>query len=82
MSVIVLVGTSKGLVILRSRSDRDQWQASSLLNKGWIITASTRDERGRYYLGVTHDVWGAAILASDDLETWEQLESAPRYAEG
>jgi photosystem II stability/assembly factor-like uncharacterized protein len=28
---------------------------------------------------VTHDVWGAAVLASDDLEHWEQLESAPRY---
>lgn len=79
MGVAVLVGTAKGAVLLRSEGDRRGWERSPLLHKGWLVTAATRDARGRTYVGVTHDVWGAVILVSDDLESWEQLEAAPRY---
>jgi hypothetical protein len=78
MGVAVIVGTQKGAVILSSE-DRRRWETSPLLLKGWLVTAATRDTAGRTYLGVTHDVWGAAVMASDDLESWEQLEGAPRY---
>jgi hypothetical protein len=30
-------------------------------------------------VAVTGDVFGPAILASDDGKSWEQLENAPRY---
>ena len=81
MGVAVIVGTAKGAVVLTSE-DRKTWERSPLLLKGWIVTAATRDEGGRTVLGVTHDVWGAAVMASHDLEHWEQLEGSPRYAAG
>lgn len=79
MAATVLAGTQKGALVLRSDATRSRWERSPLLLKGWLVTAFTRDESGRFYAGVAHDVWGAAVMASDDLETWEQLESAPRY---
>ncbi len=81
MGVAVVVGTQKGVVILSSQ-DRRSWETSPLLLKGWLVTAAARDEAGRNYLAVTHDVWGATVMASDDLENWEQLEGAPRYPAG
>ena len=81
MGVAVVVGTAKGAIILSS-GDRKSWEVSPLLLKGWIVTAATRDEAGRTYLAVTHDVWGACVMASDDLDSWEQLPGSPRYAAG
>ncbi len=81
MGVAVIVGTAKGAIILSS-ADRKRWDVSPLLLKGWIVTAATRDEAGRTYLAVTHDVWGACVMASDDLESWEQLPGSPRYTAG
>ena len=81
MGTTVLVGTQKGALLLRSDGARQQWSSSGLQLKGWLVTAFTRDTAGRSYAAVTHDVWGSVVMASDDLETWEQLESAPRYAE-
>ena len=82
MGVEVVVGTQKGAVFLRSDDARERWDVSPLSLPGWLVTAATRDAGGRTYLGVTHDVWGAAVMVSDDLERWEQVDSAPRYAEG
>ena len=82
MDTIVLVGTAKGATILRSDGERAQWRGDGLQLKGWLVTAATRDAAGRYYAAVTHDVYGAAVMASDDLETWEQLAGAPRYEPG
>jgi photosystem II stability/assembly factor-like uncharacterized protein len=79
MATSLLVGTQKGALILRSDDSRQQWSGGGLRLKGWLVTAFTRDASGRTYAAVTHDVWGAVLLASDDLEHWQQLESAPRY---
>ena len=80
MGVDLLVGTQKGALILRSDSLDGGWRHEPLRLKGWLVTSFARDAAGRTYAGVTHDVWGACVMASDDLETWEQLEGAPRYA--
>jgi hypothetical protein len=80
MSVALVVGTKKGAAILKS-SDRKTWSQDFAL-KGWAVTASARDDKGRVYVAVTHDVYGPSLLASDDLESWQQLEGAPRYAPG
>jgi hypothetical protein len=82
MGVVVVVGTAKGAALLRAGAGRDAWSVEALLHKGWLVTAAARDAAGRTYLGVTSDVYGASILASDDLVSWRQLESAPRYAAG
>jgi len=79
MNATVLVGTQKGALVLRSDESRARWQRSPLLLKGWLVTSFAQDVSGRTYAGVTHDVWGATVMASDDLENWTQLEGAPRY---
>ena len=81
MSTTLLVGTQKGALVLRSDDARRHWSAGRLQLKGWLVTAFAQDETGLTYAAVTHDVWGAVIMASHDLEAWEQLESAPRYLE-
>ena len=80
MTVSLIVGTAKGAAVARSDAKRERWQVDALAVKGWIVTAATRDAGGRYYLGVASEVYGAAIVASDDLKTFEQLDAAPRYA--
>ena len=82
MSVVLCVGTAKGAVFLRSDAAREHWEVSALQFKGWIVTAAARDSTGRTYVAVGNAVYGAAVLVSDDLESWEQLESAPRYEAG
>lgn len=80
MGVNLIVGTAKGAAVARSDEKRERWEVDPLAVKGWIVTAATRDAGGRYYLGVTSDVYGAVIVASDDLKTFTQLDTAPRYA--
>jgi hypothetical protein len=82
MGVVVIVGTDKGGVLIRSDEAREQWDPGELSFRGWRVTAATRDPGGRTYLAVALESFGCAILASDDLESWEQLEAAPRYEPG
>ena len=90
MGIVLLVGTRKGAVVLRSTGDRQSWEVGPLTLRGWKVTAFTRDPGGRYYAAVTHDVYGSAILVHDELGTaghagaegWRQLENAPRYEKG
>jgi len=79
MSVILVVGTAKGMVIYRTDDRRQDWASNGLELNGWTITAATRDKDGRTYVGVTHDVYGAVIIVSDDLKSWRQIENGPRY---
>jgi photosystem II stability/assembly factor-like uncharacterized protein len=80
MSVALVVGTKKGAAILTSQ-DRRNWKQDFAL-KGWAVTASVRDDQGRVYAAVAHDVYGPTVFASDDLKDWKQLDAAPRYAPG
>src|ERR1043165_853082 len=77
MGVAVIVGTAKGAAVLKSK-DRNRWDEEFVL-RGWPVTASARDERGRTYIAVNSPNFGVALFASDDLADWKQLESAPRY---
>ncbi|MBV9330734.1 MAG: exo-alpha-sialidase, partial [Alphaproteobacteria bacterium] len=78
MSVAIIVGTQKGAAVMKS-ADRKTWTEEFVL-RGWPVTASARDDRGRVYLAVTSPNYGVAIFVSDDLENWSQMDSAPRYA--
>jgi photosystem II stability/assembly factor-like uncharacterized protein len=79
MGVVTIVGTDKGAVILRSNDARERWEISDLLFRGWVVTSATRDAGGRYYVGATHEVYGAVVMLSDDLSSWRQIEKGPRY---
>jgi photosystem II stability/assembly factor-like uncharacterized protein len=81
MGVVLIVGTKKGSAILVSDKGRTAWTQSFGL-KGWSVTASARDDTGRFYAAIASDVYGAALMASDDLDEWRQMESAPRYKSG
>jgi hypothetical protein len=82
MSIAILVGTAKGAAILRSDESRRVWSTEALALAGWKVTAAARDARGRYYVAIAADTYGAAIMVSDDLRSFRQLPSAPRYAPG
>jgi len=77
MSVAVVVGTPKGAAILRSK-DGKSWSEEFVM-RGWPVTASARDDKGRTYAAVNSPNYGVALFASDDLKTWSQLPAAPRY---
>ncbi|MEZ4501713.1 MAG: exo-alpha-sialidase [Dehalococcoidia bacterium] len=82
MGVSVIVGTSKGMAVARSDEARERWDVEALQLPGWAVTAATRDSSGRTYIGVASDIYGAAVMSSDDLTTWTQCDGAPRYEEG
>lgn len=77
MSVSLLVGTPKGAAVLTS-ADRKSWKEEFVL-RGWPVTASVRDDKGRVYAAVNSPNYGVALFVSDDLKDWKQLASAPRY---
>ncbi len=79
MTVAVIVGTDKGAAIMRSDAARERWEVDALQLPGWKVTATTRDAQGRFYVAVASVVYGAAIVVSDDLKTWRQLEHPPQY---
>jgi hypothetical protein len=81
MGVSLIVGTKKGAAIFVSDAARDAWTQRFCL-KGWSVTASARDSDGRFYAAIASDVYGATIMASDDLHQWRQLDGAPRYKPG
>jgi hypothetical protein len=80
MTTVLIAGTKKGAAIFKS-DDRRKWSSDFVL-KGWHVTASARDDKGRYYVAIASDVFGPAIMVSDDLKEWTQLEAAPRFAPG
>lgn len=77
MSVALIVGTPKGAAVLQSK-DGKSWSEDFVL-RGWPVTASARDDKGRYYAAVNSPNFGVALFTSDNLKDWKQLESAPRY---
>lgn len=77
MSVSLVVGTPKGAAVLTS-NDRSNWKEQFML-RGWPVTASVRDDRGRVYAAVNSPNYGVALFTSDDYEKWTQLPAAPRY---
>jgi photosystem II stability/assembly factor-like uncharacterized protein len=80
MGVLVVVGTQKGALLLRADDARERFAHDGLSLTGWLVTAAASDASGRLYVGVTHDVWGTAVMASDDGgRSFEQLPGELRY---
>jgi len=80
MKIDVLCGTAKGAFRFRS-TDRRTWSIDGPLFKGWKVTAFARLPTGEALLATAHEVYGAAIHKSRDLESWRQVERPPRFTE-
>lgn len=83
MSVVLLVGTKRGLFVFRSDAARQQWQSSGPHLIGREVYHAMRDARdGTMWAATDHVVWGAHLhISRDSGETWELLESAPHYSD-
>lgn len=81
MPTTLAIGTRKGLCLLHQEKEGGGFEPRFDL-KGWVVSATTRDERGRHYAAITSDAYGAAVHYSDDLRTWTQCLGAPRYTPG
>ncbi|MFZ7090138.1 exo-alpha-sialidase [Primorskyibacter sp. 2E233] len=71
-AVTVLVGTTKGLFLLRSDADRQSWRTSGPMCGGWGINHALGDpETGQIWAAGGGNFFGAGVWRSeDDGETW------------
>ena len=72
--VLALVGTRKGLFLLRGDDDRRGWLADGPLLAGWAVYHATVDPRdGAFYAATNHIVYGPTVQRSaDGGKTWER----------
>ena len=78
----VLVGTKKGLFVLRGRRG-EPLDVAARIFAGEAVEYAMRDPRtGRYYASVTNGQFGPRLfLAEDPTGEWDQADG-PRFAEG
>jgi photosystem II stability/assembly factor-like uncharacterized protein len=74
MEVLALVGTRKGLFLLRSDQARSSWRLEGPLLDGWSIYHAILDERdGTIYAAANHVSFGATVQRSADCgTTWKR----------
>ncbi len=78
--VILLVGTMKGLFLLRSNGNRADWDVGGPYFPGRSVYAAAYDGRAgrrRIWAGGLSEHWGPGISSSDDFgASWQSPESA------
>ena len=81
MSVMLMVGTKRGLFTLRSNAERAAWVVSGPQLVGREVFHALIDPRDQtMWAASNHPVWGAHLHTSRDYgESWELLEAAPHY---
>ena len=74
IAVLALVGTRKGLFLLRGDDDRRGWRMDGPLLDGWGVYHATVDARdGTFYAAANHIVYGPTVQRSvDGGTTWER----------
>jgi len=74
IGVLALVGTRKGLFMLRGDDARRTWQAEDPLLNGWGVFHARVDARdGTVYAAANHLVYGPTVQrSSDGGKTWER----------
>ncbi len=81
MTVLLAIGTGKGLFLARSADDRRNWQVSGPhfpMTAVYSFAIDTRRRPTRLLAGVTSSHFGPSVATSDDLgETWDEPEHAP-----
>jgi photosystem II stability/assembly factor-like uncharacterized protein len=76
VTVVVLVGTRKGLFVLESDDARHRWELAGPLLEGWSVYHAILDGRdGLVHACTNHEVYGATVHRSADLgKSWERAE--------
>jgi len=83
MSVLVAVGTNKGVFLYQSDAARKSWEMTGSHLAGWDVYSIHRDSTGRIYAGTSHYVYGPTFRVTDDGgKNWQQFEARPAYPEG
>lgn len=80
--VVLLVGTRKGLFVVRSDAARQAWQVEGPHLAGYEIQRAFLDRRvrGAGYALAEHPVWGRHVYrTTDDGRSWEPLREIPRH---
>ena len=78
----LLVGTKKGLVVLRGEPG-GPFEVAARAFPGEVVEFATRDPRsGRYFAGVTHGQFGPHLFFADDPQlTRHLLDTACDFAD-
>jgi len=81
MTVLLAIGTGKGLFLARSDDDRKSWQLSGphyQMIDFYSVAIDRRRGTPRLLAGATSSHWGPTLAVSDDLgESWREPEQAP-----
>ena len=74
VGVLALVGTRKGLFVLKADDDRREWRVEGPLLDGWGVYHAIVDARdGTFYAAANHVVYGPTVQRSaDDGKTWRR----------
>ena len=74
MGVLALVGTRKGLFLLRAEDERNGWQVEGPLLDAWGVYHAIVDERdGTFYAAANHTTYGPTVQRSiDGGKTWRR----------
>ena len=78
MTVLLMIGTRKGLWIARSEDDRRSWQVGEphfLMQEIPACAIDTRGESPRLLVGARSEHWGPSVFHSDDYgASWQEPE--------
>jgi hypothetical protein len=81
MTVLLAIGTEKGLFLATSDDDRKSWEVSGPHHQMTGVYSVAIDKRGgrpRLLAGMAASHWGPTLTTSDDLgATWHEPEQAP-----
>ena len=74
MAPAILVGTRKGLFVLKGDETRRKWELEGPHLSGWDVFHAMKHD-GSMYAAANHGVYGATVQRSDDGgKTWERSE--------
>lgn len=78
-SQLLMVGTMKGAFLLRSNSDRKNWEVGGPYFPGRAIYAlayDNRKDRNRFWAAVNSSYWGSYLSATDDFgRNWTEPDA-------
>jgi hypothetical protein len=81
VTVLLLIGTAKGLFVARSDEHRKSWEIGPVqfpMTGVYSVGVDPRGATPRLLAGVTSSHYGPTVAVSDDLgETWREPERAP-----
>lgn len=80
--VVLVVGTKKGLFILRSSRRRERWRCSGPFLAGEDVNHAVLDPRdGTLYAAATSPWFGPRVYSSPDLgQSWHPAQSSPHFS--